>query len=79
MESNFNEKLEEIEKMLGAWFLRYLTPYGKITVIKSLAMSKLSHIALVIPSLNKTMVKGVEKILYNFLWNKKSDKVKREL
>ena len=44
MESNYTDKIEEIKKMLGGWFLRYLTPYGKITVIKSLALSKLSRL-----------------------------------
>ena len=62
MEDNFTEKVNEIRKMLNLWFLRHLTPYGKITVIKTLAISKLSHIALVIPTLNKTMIKDIEKI-----------------
>ena len=39
--------------MLNGWLYRHLTPYGKIVVIKSLALSKLSHIALVVPNLTK--------------------------
>ena len=66
-----------MEKLLSGWLYCHLSPFGKVTVIKSLALSKLSHIALVIPTPSKTMIKRIEKIFYNFLWNGKSDKVNR--
>ena len=37
---------------------RYLTPYGKVMIIKSLVLSKLGHVALVIPT--KQMLKHIE-------------------
>ena len=77
MENNFWNKVEEIEKMLSLWFYRYLTPYGKVTIIRTLALSKLSHIALVIPNPSKQMFKRIESILIRFLWNNKSEKVSR--
>ena len=78
MESNFDANIVKIEKLLKHWTYRYLTPFGKITIIKSLALSKLSHIALVIPSPNPGMINRINTILYNFLWNNKSEKVNRE-
>ena len=78
MESNFNQKLETIDKMLASWLYRYLTPYGKITIIKTLALSKLSHVALIIPNPTKQMFKQIETIFFKFLWNNKSEKVSRE-
>ena len=78
MESNFEEKISKIEKLLSHWSYRYLTPFGKITIIKSLALSKLSHIALVIPDPSKQMFKKLESILFKFLWCNKSEKVSRE-
>ena len=79
MDDNFYDKLEEIRKVLNSWLYRYLTPYGKITVIKSLALSKISHIALVLPTLKAKMIKDVEGILFKFLWNAKSEKVARKV
>ena len=70
--------MEDIKKLLGAWFHRFLTPYEKITVIKSLALSKLSHLALVIPTINAKMIKQVETIFFNFIWDNKPDKVRRD-
>ena len=53
MEVNFASKIEVIKKVLNCWFYRTLTVYGKITVIKTLALSKLSHLAVVLPNLEK--------------------------
>ena len=78
MENNFWDKIENIEKMLSCWFYRYLTPYGKVTIIRTLALSQLSHIALVIPNPTKQMFKRIESIFFRFLWNNKSEKVCRE-
>ena len=78
MERNFDSKLDEIRKLLNCWFYRTLTPYGKITVVKTLALSKLSHAALVIPSLKKNKLIDLEKILFKFIWGDKPDKVCRD-
>ena len=78
MQSNFDDNIEKVEKLLSHWSYRYLTPFGKVTVIKSLALSKLSHVALVIPNPTKQMFKKLETILYKFLWGNKSEKVSRE-
>ena len=63
--------------MLACLFHRYLTPYGKVTIIRTLALSQLSHIALVIPNPSKQMFKRIETIFFRFLWNNKSEKVCR--
>ena len=78
MERNFDTKLDDIRKLLNCWFYRTLSPYGKITIVKSLALSKLSHTALVIPSLSKQKLKALEQIIFNFLWSGKPDKVSRD-
>ena len=78
MEKNFNEKLEKLGKMLSCWIYRYITPYGKVTIIKTLALSMLSHLAQVIPNPNKTMFKHIESIFHKFIWNNKSEKIRRD-
>ena len=75
MENNYFEKIKDIGKLLNSWRYRHLTPYGKIVVIKSLALSKLSHIAMVVPDLSKTELKKLDKICFDFLWSNKPAKV----
>ena len=60
MERNYSSKVHEIEKLLNCWLYRRLSPYGKLVVIKTLALSKLSHTALVIPSLSSKKIKDLE-------------------
>ena len=40
LDLNFKEKLTQIEKELKQWSKRILTPFGRITIIKSLIISK---------------------------------------
>ena len=78
MENNFSTKIGEIKKIFSCWLYRKLSPYGKVVIIKTLALSKLSHAALVVPSLGKNKIKELESLIFNFLWDGKPDKVARE-
>jgi hypothetical protein len=66
MDHNYFEKMNDIEKLLYRWLYRHMSPYGKIVVIKSLALSKLSHIALVVPNLAKNHLQKLEKFCSHF-------------
>ena len=41
---NFENKLTEMRKVVNSWSRRNLTPFGKITVIKTLVISKITPI-----------------------------------
>ena len=58
------------------WQYRFLTPLGRACVAKTLLLSKLSHLAFVIPSVNKHKLKLIENEIYQFIW-KGADKVAR--
>ena len=77
MSNNFDKKIYVIKKLLNSWINRTLTVYGKITVIKTLALPKLSHLALVIPELEKGKLRELENLFFKFLWGGKPDKVSR--
>ena len=49
-EQNLEIKEKEIEKLIHVWSGRNITPLGKITIIKSLLISKITHILLSLPS-----------------------------
>ena len=66
-------------KELNHWDKRNLTPFGKITVIKSLVLSKIVHILTALPSPSKKLINELNKIFYIFLWNDKPDKIKRSV
>ena len=49
MDLNYNSKIEQIQILLKNWQGRSLTPLGKITVIKSLMLSRITHLLLSLP------------------------------
>ena len=79
VELNFTHAIKTLEQLFQVWSKRYLTPLGKIAVVKTLALSKLNHLFLSIPSPEKNVFKKIENLFYKFIWNGKPDKVKRSI
>ena len=75
---NYNEKTENIRKLLSCWKYRRLTLLGKITVLKSLAASQLVYLLSPLRS-NHHAIKEINDMFYHFLWNGKGYKIKRKV
>lgn len=73
---NFTEKIEKIKGILDNWSARRLTLLGKITIIKTLAVSQIVYILSSLPT-PPDIIKKTNSILYDFLWDGKGDKIKR--
>ena len=61
---NFNPKLFEIKQIINIWMKRLLTPLGRIAVIKSLLISKLSYLLLTLPNPSEAFQKELHGNLY---------------
>ena len=51
---------------------------GRITVIKSLALSKLVYLFLCLPNPTLPVPKDINHLFYKFIWQDKPDKIKRD-
>ena len=72
---NWEDKLEKMQKLLDVWRLRNLTLFGKITIVKTLAIPSLIFTAtFLIPP--DGFIEKINKAVFNFIWNKK-DRIKR--
>ena len=67
MLSNYEEGLRKLEIVTNVWRHKYLTIFGKITVIKTFMLSTLSHIAAILPTPPKVFCKKFESIMINFI------------
>ena len=76
---NIELKIKEIQKLIFLWNARYLTPYGKIAVIKSLMISKITHVLLSLPTPSTETFKNLENMFKTFLWNNKNPKFRKEI
>ena len=76
---NIEPKLLEIEKLIRIWQLRNLTLIGKITIIKSLLISKFIHILLSLPSPTDALFNKIDSIFDLFLWNGSTPKYRKQI
>ena len=74
-DKNFSEHILKIESILKLWRIRQLTLEGRITVFKSLAISKVVHL-LLITKLHNNTIDLMYKIQKNFIWQGKKAKIK---
>ena len=71
-------KLTEIKEIINRWNKRYLTPLGKIAIIKTFLLSKLNHLFLVLPDPHEGYIKEINDIFFKFIWSSKPDKINRQ-
>ena len=76
---NYSQKIVEIKKLLQQWSKRLLTPIGKITVIKALALSKLNHLFATLPKPCEEILQTINRLFFKFIWSDKNDRIKRTL
>ena len=74
-DKNFSDHIIKMENILKVWRMRQLTLEGRITVFKSLAISKVIHL-LMITKLHNNTIDIMYKIQKNFIWQGKKAKIK---
>ena len=76
-DKNFSDSIKNIVNVLKLWRMRSLTLEGKITIFKSLAISKIVYLALLTPVPN-VVVEELKQIQKTFLWGKNKPKIKND-
>ena len=79
LSSNLEPKIIDFEKCLMEWRHRKLTLMGKIVVIKPYALPKLIYPLTSLPNPQKETIKRIEKLMYDFIWDGKQDKINWEI
>ena len=79
VEVNYSSKIDEIKTLLSIWSKRILTPIGKSTIIKTLALPKLNHLIMGLPNPPEEMINYIQTLFYKFIWSNGPDKVKRNI
>ena len=74
-DENLKKYIAKIENVLKLWKARNLSLEGKITVFKSLALSKITHLALV-KTIPPSIIDQLNKTQKNFIWNELNPKIK---
>ena len=75
---NYADKLAEIRYLFKIWVKRQLTPLGRVAVLKSMILSKLTHLWLLLPNPPDIFFQTCQQMCYRFIWNNKPDKISRK-
>ena len=75
---NFDEKFKEIRTLFNLWIRRNITPLGRVAVLKSLILSKLVHLWLLLPNPPTESIEKLQKDCFKFVWNNKQDRISRK-
>ena len=73
---NFTKTIKNLFNVIKLWRMRKLTLESKITIFKSLAISKIVHLAIITKAPN-TVIEELKQIQINFLWDNKKVKIKQ--
>ena len=76
--SNFRHKIIKMKQILTSWKQRDLTLIGKILIMKTLVTSLFRYLAKVI-IFPKETIDEIQTCMYEFLWNSKTHKVKKNV
>ncbi len=68
----------KLKKLFKIWSLRTITPLGRVAILKSLILSKLIHLWILLPDPPDNFVKDLQKICFQFVWNGKQDRIARK-
>lgn len=73
---NFFDKLDPLRKVLNIWSSRDISIYGRINIVKTIALSKLTFVCSVLrtPDMFTT---EVNKLIFDYVWKYKNPKVKK--
>ena len=75
---NYHIAVTMMRKLFNAWKRHNLTPIRKINVVQTLAISKLNHLFITLPTPDKKLLKKLESLIYDYIWDGKPDKINRK-
>ena len=76
LETEWSNKLAKLQSILNNWKKRNLTIFGKVTIFKSLALSQIIHV-INVDSIPLKFLHELNKMIFQFIWGSKIEKVKR--
>ena len=79
VELNYETKLLNMKTSIKLWSIRKLTALGRITVLKTIIIPKLTYLFISLPNPSNKLLKSINDIIFKFIWQNKHDKLKRDL
>ena len=75
VQKNYVPLIEKAKQTLNAWYNRGLSLLGKVQVVNTLVASLFVYKMMVLPMIPTNIVKNIDNIIRDFIWNKKKSKI----
>ena len=75
---NYEKAIAKSENILKTWSKRSLTPFGKVTVVKSLMLPLMNHLFISLPNPSEHLINQLDHMIDRFIWDNKPCKVKKK-
>jgi hypothetical protein len=75
---NFHDKFTEVKILYKVWLKRQITPLGRVAILKSLILSKLVHLWILLPNPPNDTIDMLQNLVFKFVWNEKNDRINRK-
>ena len=72
---NYTDVVNKIKPILDSWVNRGLSLLEKVHVVNTMISSLFVHKMMVLPTIPKNVVKNVDNMIRNFIWNGKKSKI----
>ena len=79
IKQNLEKKVVDFKNCLKQWQHRKLTLMGKVIVIKSFALPKLIYPLSILPNPHEKELSDINRTIFQFIWDNKPDKIKRDV
>ena len=68
VEINYNDKFNEAKKLFNIWAKRSCTPLGRVAILKSLILTKLIYLWIMLPNPPDNTIKKLQEMCFKFVW-----------
>ena len=75
---NFSVKFLEVKALYKIWLKRQITPLDRVAVLKSLILSKIVHLWILLPNPPDNLIDALQRTVFEFVWNRKQDRISRK-
>ena len=75
----YPERIQKILTCLNIWNLKGLSTLGRVLIVKSIAVTRLMYQLSMFPTASSNCMDKIKDLLYKFILNNKTDKIKRKV
>ena len=76
---NLDIKFKEVKLLYNIWIKRQMTPIGRVSILKSLILSKLTYLWILLPNPPNNIISDIQNSIFDFVWGSKRNRISKKI